>query len=32
VIVVLTRGIDQQKRSAKLIADISRVVYQAMAR
>lgn len=32
VIVVLTRGIAEQKRSAKLIADISRVVYQAMAR
>jgi beta-lactamase class A len=32
VIVVLTRGIAEQKRSARLIADISRVVYQAMAR
>jgi beta-lactamase class A len=32
VIVVLTRGVAEQKRSAKLIADISRVVYQAMAR
>jgi beta-lactamase class A len=32
VIVVLTKGIPEQKRSAKLIADISRVVYQAMAR
>jgi beta-lactamase class A len=32
VIVVLTRGIAEQKRSAKLIADISRLVYQVMAR
>ncbi|HKQ91680.1 MAG TPA: serine hydrolase [Blastocatellia bacterium] len=32
VIVVLTKGIAEQKRSARLIADISRVVYQAMAR
>lgn len=32
VIVVLTKGIAEQKRSDKLIADISRVVYQAMAR
>lgn len=32
VIVVLTKGVAEQKRSAKLIADISRVVYQAMAR
>src|SRR5215467_1184323 len=32
VIVVLTKGIAEQKRSAKLIADISRVVYQAVAR
>jgi beta-lactamase class A len=32
VIVVLTRGIEEQKRSAGLIADISRVVYQAMTR
>jgi beta-lactamase class A len=32
VIVVLTKGIAEQKRSAQLIADISRVVYQAMAR
>jgi beta-lactamase class A len=32
VIVVLTKGIAEQKRSAKLIADISRVVYQAAAR
>jgi beta-lactamase class A len=32
VIVVLTKGIAEQKRSNKLIADISRVVYQAMAR
>jgi beta-lactamase class A len=32
VLVVLTRGIAEQKRSAKLIADISRVVYQAVAR
>jgi beta-lactamase class A len=32
VIIVLTKGIAEQKRSAKLIADISRVVYQAMAR
>jgi len=32
VIVVLTKGIAEQKRSAKLIADISRVVYQAIAR
>src|SRR5262247_741208 len=32
VLVVLTRGIAEQKRSARLIADISRVVYQAVAR
>ena len=32
VIVVLTKGIAEQRRSAKLIADISRAVYQAMAR
>lgn len=32
VIVVLTKGIAEQKRSDKLIADISRVVYQSMAR
>jgi beta-lactamase class A len=32
VIVVLTKGIAEQKRSSKLIADISRVVYQSMAR
>ncbi len=32
VIVVLTKGIAEQKRSSKLIADISRAVYQAMAR
>jgi beta-lactamase class A len=32
VIVVLTKGIAEQKRSNKLIADISRAVYQAMAR
>jgi beta-lactamase class A len=32
VIVVLTKGVAEHKRSAKLIADISRVVYQAMAR
>jgi beta-lactamase class A len=32
VIVVLTKGIAEQKRSGKLIADISRAVYQAMAR
>ena len=32
VLVVLTKGIAEQKRSAKLIADISRVVYQAVAR
>ncbi|MBO0858924.1 MAG: serine hydrolase [Chloracidobacterium sp.] len=32
VIVVLTKGIAEQKRSSKLIADISRVVYRAMAR
>lgn len=32
MIVVLTKGIAEQKRSAKLIADISRVVYQAVAR
>jgi beta-lactamase class A len=32
VIVVLTKGIAEQKRSAKLIAEISRAVYQAMAR
>jgi beta-lactamase class A len=32
VIVVLTKGIVEQKRSNKLIADISRAVYQAMAR
>jgi beta-lactamase class A len=32
VVVVLTKGIAEQKRSAKLIADISRVVYQAVAR
>jgi beta-lactamase class A len=32
VLVVLTKGVAEQKRSAKLIADISRVVYQAVAR
>jgi beta-lactamase class A len=32
VIVVLTKGIAEQKRSGKLIADISRAVYQSMAR
>ncbi len=32
VLVVLTRGIAEQKRSGKLIADISRAVYQVMAR
>jgi beta-lactamase class A len=32
VLVVLTKGIAEQKRSNKLIADISRVIYQAMAR
>jgi len=32
VIVALTKGIAEQKRSGKLIADISRVVYQALAR
>ena len=32
VIVVLTKGIAEQKRSGKLIADISRAVYQVMAR
>jgi len=31
VIVVLTRGIAERKRSNKLIADISRTVYQALA-
>jgi beta-lactamase class A len=30
VIVALTKGIAEQKRSGKLIADISRVVYQAL--
>jgi len=32
VIVVLTKGIAEQKRSSRLIADISRSVYQVMAR
>jgi len=32
VIVVLTKGISEQKRSSRLIADISRSVYQVMAR
>ena len=32
VIVVLTKGIAEQKRSSKLIADISRVVYQTMVK
>jgi beta-lactamase class A len=32
VIVVLTKGIADQQRSNKLIADISRVVYQALTR
>lgn len=32
VITVLTRGVAEQKRSGKLIADISRVVYQSLAR
>src|SRR5215813_1224882 len=32
VIVVLTKGISEQKRSSRLIADISRSVYQAVAR
>jgi beta-lactamase class A len=31
VLVVLTRGIEDEKRSHKLIADISRVVYEATA-
>ena len=29
VLVVLTRGIEDEKRAHKLIADISRVVYEA---
>jgi beta-lactamase class A len=32
VLVVLTKGIAEQKRSSKLIADISRVVYQTMVK
>jgi len=32
VITVLTKGIAEQKRSGKLIADISRAVYQSLAR
>jgi beta-lactamase class A len=32
ILVVLTRGIADQQRSNKLIADISRVVYQALTR
>jgi beta-lactamase class A len=32
VLVVLVRGIDDQKKSAALMADLSRAVYQANAR
>lgn len=32
VLVVLTKGIAEHKRSSKLIADVSRLVYQALAR